>query len=235
MSTAATGSKIPLAAARAAAQMLTRLFDPGGKIGLAVVGSVRRGRPEVGDLEFIAPHAVGVGDELYANIAPLVGLESAGLMAAQVEPIGRHVSGLKPGFWAASLEVRLRVSAGAQAGREVITGVQVFRYAGRPPAVAAHAGMLKSNKGWIELMRTGPSEFGILFLQKWKTRQGIGPGGKGSREGWLLDADQIEVSTPTEAECFRLCGMPFIEPEQRDEYVRERDRSRRVEDRDQWR
>lgn len=209
------GPRIPLARALAAAEMAMRLWGMAAPA-CAVVGSARRGKAEVGDIELIAPvpevltreydafeepePVTEANDPLYAIIAASVRHEPDLFNPNPPQPVARAIEGLKPGFLAAKLEVRLA------APPAVTVPVQVYRYT-------------PTNRGWCELMRTGPSEFGQEFLYRWKQRYGITGEGRASIDGHLVDAHRVRVPVPTEADCFRLSGMPFIPPEEREAFA----------------
>lgn len=190
------GARIPLGVAQRAAAALMGLWDM-AEPACMVVGSVRRGRETVGDLEFIAPHAPrGGAGGLFDPVAPDALFDAIDRTVMKGNAIA--VRGLKPHFLAAALTVRMK----APDGRLVIP-VQVFRYT---PA----------NRGWVEIMRTGPDEFGRLFLHEWKQKWG---GSKGSVDGHLVDGAGKPVKVESEAEAFKLCGLPAVEPRDRARYA----------------
>lgn len=195
-----TGTRLPLAMAQDAARALMNLWRMPTD-SCMVVGSVRRGREEVGDLEFTARMPVDKDrDELYRSISGT--LKTDGLFGGtpNLKTYGVAISGFKPGFKFCSLTMTLE--RGVESYK---IPVQIHRY--------AHS---DSNRGWIELMRTGPSEFGQMFLRRWKERHGIPPANQSSDEGHLLDASGARVSVPTEQAAFELCGLQFIDPGKRD-------------------
>lgn len=194
-----TGNRIPLARAQKAAAYLIDLWKLDGA---HVVGSVRRGRSEVGDLEIIAPAADAKDDPAHARIAATMRREGGIVSLFEPPPaentIGRAIRGLNPGFLAASLEVRMR--DGTQ------LPVQVYRYT-------------EQNFGWTMLMRTGPADFGRWFLSQWKERHHIPHELPASVSGNLVDIEGRVISTTTEAEAFERCGLRAIAPEHRDEFI----------------
>lgn len=201
-----TGPRITLAAAFAVAEVLMKSWGMAHN-DCAIVGSVRRRRSLVGDLEFIAPHEPETDDRLHGRMAPTV-TDTAGMLFGEAKPVrfGEVIRGFKPGFWAASLQVKISINE-----VEHVMNVQIFRY------VKGEQG----NRGWIELMRTGPQDLGILFLEQWKWAMGI-RGGKGSDDGWLLDPYGKPVFTPDEESCFRLAKLDYIPPQERDAWVHTR-------------
>lgn len=197
-----TGSRIPLERAMLLAEWLYRQWrlDPDQA---TVVGSVRRGSEWVGDLEFVAPMGDPKNDPLCGRIlCTMEGFVPDSIYGEQPEGvIGRAVKGLKPGFKAASVEIKTRTAGHFP--------VQVYRFT-------------TENRGWITLMRTGPGDFGEWFLGRWKDHWGIprgDPKRPGSIDGHLVDAQGVIVPVRTEDECFRRCGMEPVEPERRDEFM----------------
>lgn len=198
------------------------------------VGSLRRKKESIGDLEVLAPLPTprepidGSRPEIGWDDDPLFRVlnrivdnpvsepkkvaavlwmqprEELEKLAPKRRELGTAIKGLKPGFLAAS--IMLRVKKDVCGVGEV--KLEIFRAA-------------RDNWGWALVMRTGPQEFGIEFLTRWKRRYGIplGDGGKASVDGGLVDSQGTPVPTPTEEDAFRLCGMEFIQPERRDWFV----------------
>lgn len=218
-----SGPRITLDQARRAAAALAERWQldtllPDHTPAGVVVGSVRRQRPEVGDLEIVAAMPAtprrgaitAADDPLFRRINESMANpwtdERAPLFGATPEPdpariIGEAVRGLRPGFAAASLIVRPWPG--------VTLPVQVFR---APPEA----------RGWLLLYRTGPAEFGAWFLGRWKRARGIPVGDdrhKASIDGHLVDAHGQIVPVPTEEEAFRLAGVAWIDPAGRDDFM----------------
>ena len=193
-----TGPRMPLTAADAAARHLMMLWKmPKGAI---VVGSVRRRKPDVGDLEILAPLPTGnhrQGDDLFYAIDASINPQRAGMFGAGGEPIGRAISGLGPGFKTARLEVALEID-----GARLVLPVQIFR---ATPA----------SWGWKTVMYTGPDDFGKYVLWRWKAVHGIEPSRQASIDGHLVDAEQRIVPVPSEQDVFRIARIPWVEPEAR--------------------
>lgn len=192
------GPRMPLARATAAAEYLIGRWQ---LVGAHVVGSVRRQRPEVGDLELIVPARPAVDDPECAAIAATMQSDAPVNLFAPppaADPIGRALRGLKPGFLACALVVRLKD------GYEL--PVQLYRYT-------------PDNLGWMMLMRTGPADFGKWFLSRWKQAYRIAPDAQASVNGHLVMAGGEVVPVRTEGEAFSLCRTNPIAPERRDEFI----------------
>ena len=204
------GAPILLADAEKAAAFLFHRWalDPAACM---VVGSVRRRRELVGDLELIAPAWDGKGqDQVFDRIAatmegehPAYKPSPTGLFEPEApevirceKGIGHALMGLRPGFLHARLSLRRRD------GSEI--PCEVYRYT-------------PQNRGWITLMRTGPGDFGRLFLRYWKHAHEIPFGFEASIDGHLRDARGEVVTVTSEEQCFEKCGLKFMPPEERDE------------------
>lgn len=187
------GNRIPLEEAKAAAATLFSalgLKEPDAR----VVGSIRREKPDVGDIEIIAPLPLPEAvDWLFQTIGKAcVTPEDAGSMFPRVNTIGSVVKGWKPGF--AYCQLMLDAPA---------VKVDIFRY--QP-----------GNRGWIELMRTGPADYSERVLTEWKRKCGtLGTDTKGSDKGFLVDSMGNPRHTPTERGVYELIGIPFVEPKDR--------------------
>lgn len=161
----------------------------------SVVGSVRRKREDVGDIEMIAPmpstSSVGIPTD-YLRMSIMQHFAKAD--PDSVFPAGDTIiSGAGKGFRMASLIYKS-------------TKVQIFRY--DPGA--------NGNRGWIELMRTGPAEYSERILKQWKFVCGTkNTPSFGSIEGHFVDERGVRVPTPTERAVYELVGLPFTEPENR--------------------
>lgn len=198
-----TGDRIPLWMGQQAAATVMRAWKMATPA-CVVVGSVRRQRPDIGDVELIAPAAESPRkDTLFEAIEDtLSGDGGLGMFGTEQERFVEPVRGLKRGFLACSLVATLR----GQDGRDYRIPVQVFRYTPK-------------NRGWIELMRTGPGDFGQHFLVLWKQRKRIPWERQASVDGHLVDRDGTIVAVDSELACFAACGLGYIEPKDRDAWI----------------
>lgn len=202
------GARIPLDRAQRAAEYLASMWRSGVSTGvgpeLVVVGSVRRQKPTVGDLEFVARLPSGgektKHDPLFDAIERTMPSEAL-FTAVGGKPIGEVGKGFNRGFAAASFLIRL-------AGEPpTVLPVQIFRSS-------------PENMGWQMLMRTGPREFGRWFLGAWKKAFGIPPERRASDAGTLFDAEGEPVQVFTEEQCFQKIRRSYVAPEHREAFVR---------------
>ncbi|MFN0133449.1 MAG: hypothetical protein ACKVW3_13095 [Phycisphaerales bacterium] len=175
------GPRLPLTTASKVAQVLFERWELSGLLpdhsaANLVVGSVRRRRDEVGDIELAAPLPGGwetrklspSDDPLFRRINETMSNpwrdESTPLFGAQQtvpdQPLGYAVRGLKPGFLACSLVLRTRIG--------IELPCQIYRYTPK-------------NRGWLLIERTGPRDFGKWFLWRWKLQHGIPVGNDRAR------------------------------------------------------
>lgn len=166
-----------------------------------LVGSARRQRESVGDLEFTCRRpAECERDVLFEAMSPTVRL--GGLFAAddeRPEVVAEALRGFSPHFGYADLIVDLTRTD----GHPFRVRVQIHRW--DPDGL---------NRGWIEIMRTGPVEFGMWFLKAWKRRWDLK--GEASIDGRLVDGAGQQVPVRTELEAFKAAGMNYVEPDRRD-------------------
>lgn len=183
---------------------------PDGRLGeisagdVALVGSLRRGRVDVHDVDLIAPMPAGSEDPLYDRIRETFGdtKEAAknplfGAVAAPVSDWGRVVKGLNRNFKTIELAVKLRGSTtnpDPAWSTPFELKLEIHRYT-------------PGERGWIEMMRTGPgglSEeevgWGPMILIRWKQRV---PGSKGG----LSYPDGSKLHAPDEDSVFRAVGI----------------------------
>lgn len=199
--------RIPLPEAHRVAAWLMARWSMTEANGCAIVGSIARERPDIGDVDLLAPLPLDPAkDQLYDAIAMGLGIikPPADLWQGGKPPVpqmtGRVVKGLNPGFKSLALVLT------GQSGREV--PVNIERYTPGP----------QGNCGWKQIMRTGPEEFGEALLTQWKRVCGtIGTEARGSDKGFWVDKNGVPVPTPTEKHCFHLARCLWIKPQCRGE------------------
>lgn len=207
----ATLTRMPLLYARGVAQALIDMIGIAPDLEPLVVGSIRRQRPDVGDIEIVcALPEEGALDQVYYNIGRLFTPPPTGDMfdvaRERPEHIGRILQGWNEGFRAISLEWHRSKVMGPDAIK-----VQIYRY---------DAG-LDGNRGWITMIRTGPDVFGQFALAEYKRISG-----GCSDEGYPRTKEGKKVPVSTEEQALALCGLRWIPPEARDGYML-RSRTRR--------
>jgi hypothetical protein len=204
------GDRLLLQDALAAAACIQDMWGLRGP-DVLLVGSARRQRPDVGDLEFTcrAP-AEGGPDVLFEAMDRTMAVE--GLFGASTVPVAKPLKGFKRGFGYCDVLVDLHRQDN---GAEFQVRVQIHRWAWDG-----------ANRGWIELMRTGPTDFGQWFLHAWKRHHGIQPEADASRDGRLIGVDGVPVPTPREEDAFTACGLTWIEPERREAFMANLNRNR---------
>ena len=197
-----TGQRMPLWKGQEAARYLMKqwgMTEPA----CMVVGSVRRERPDIGDVELIAPAAADKNaDPIFDAMDRTI--DTPGLFGERKTPFCRPIRGFKRGFMACSLVADLV----GEDGFTYQIPVQVFRY--------AHDG---ANRGWTELRCTGPGDFGRQVLIYWKKRFGIHHDQKASIDDHLVDSLGNRVQTPTERSVFERLRIDYIEPKHRDAWI----------------
>jgi len=195
-----TGVRMPLELAEAAAGYLRGCWGL-THADVTVVGSVRRRRPQVGDVELCVPIEPAADDGLYRVLIDSANTE-AGLFGGDpdVPPISVQ-AGLRPGFKAARLVVHIKHN-----GADLPLPVEVYRFA-------------PEGRAWSLIMRTGPSPFGIYFLRRWKAAHGMRGSQVASMNGLLVDHAGEVVPVTDEREAFERAQIRWVEPEARDEFA----------------
>jgi DNA polymerase/3'-5' exonuclease PolX len=193
-----TGVRVPLVEARQVADELVARLAPSCER-ITVAGSIRRGRPDVGDVELVAVprygsrqvQGVGLFDgphtERIDYLAETVDL----LLAAGV--LAPHPTDPKRGErYSKLLEPR--------------SGLQVDLFTARPETF-----------GLILLMRTGPAAYSQRLVTQAKRRGHHVADGELHKGGLGRDdhGPCVRVPTPEEADVYRALGLPFVEPGER--------------------
>jgi len=180
---------------------------PDGRVLLWTVGSVRRGCPMVGDLEFLAPcreYAMGpdpVAEWVAKHFEPVKVREKR---VVEKLPRPERVLGvLKLGGREADWKLaRLSVQIAGQPFQ-----VEIHRFEPGDDG----------NRGWTELRATGCADFGKAMLTLLKRRKGIGESGKGSIDGYLVNKDGHRIPQATEQQVFEAVEWKPLAPTERDD------------------
>jgi hypothetical protein len=217
-----TGPRLPLASAKAASSLLMAhlgLKEPDA----LVVGSIRREKVDIGDIEIIAPMPYTpsgglLDDTLYHTIKrkfwkPLPSKGGQLVLGGDRPPadaLGRIIQGHNPLFKQCDLEFWIPVAGDpaleslARGETHLAVKVNIFRYL--PGA--------NGNRGWIEVLRTGSSDFGETgVLSCWKFVCGtLGLPTPGSKDGFLVDSRGNKRATPNEYAVFQAIGCLWVPP-----------------------
>ena len=176
-----TKTRFPLAKAEEVGQALVEVLGPGCEK-IEIAGSIRRRRPDVGDVELLCISSLGDAVALGTNV----------YLDAEVEDlILRNV-----------LQKRLNKAGRTNYGRwnkllvHVAIPVDIFS-------------TTEANWGMALVVRTGPAEWNIRMMARFRKRRMRGHAYGGVTQGG------IDVPCPTEEEVFRLLDWPYRDPEER--------------------
>ena len=193
------GAAIPHDRALGAARALVELLAADCER-VEIAGSLRRGKPEVHDIEIVAlpriePMPEGLFGEVLANrldmrVAALLELDGSGLQARYVE--NQRADG--------STDVQTKMGSAFKA--LVWQGIPVDLFAVIPPATW----------GVIFALRTGPGDWNIELVTRCKDIGRRVAGGQVER--WNGHAWET-VPTPEAADFFAAIGQPWVEPADR--------------------
>lgn len=188
--------QLPLAEGRATANKLlgailsTRRVTRG-----EILGSIRRGKPAIGDIELLLEPARDFTGE--AALGPV--LESTGIRRAPP-----HHERKRP--WSTRYYCGVAPIRGPALGPE--DQIQVDVFVCLPPA----------QWGLLKLIRTGDAQFSHAFVSRLHRFGLMSHKGEIIRPGGV-DGHSLEfarVPCATEDDCFRAARLPYIEPNRRD-------------------
>lgn len=192
-----TTDRIPLAEAQAVAeQFIRRIRDVCVRV--EVAGSIRRQRPDVGDIEIVA----------IAHIEPpFPDMFGAPVLGSDVDRLHERLNSML-----LTDEVRKRepVAWGPKHKRLIYAGCPVDLFV-----------TTEAQWGVILAIRTGPADFSHALVSPPHVRlpsgqPGLLPEMYRVREGWLIYRVSGErIPTPTEEDVFAALGIPYVAPEDR--------------------
>jgi DNA polymerase/3'-5' exonuclease PolX len=196
--------RIPLLQGRALADEVVELLADSCDR-LAIAGSIRRGRADVGDVELVCmPHL----EERFRQVDMFTSVaEPVDLLHARCAEL------LEAGTFAHRPDRNGHTAFGRKFKRLLYRGVALDVFSTTP-----------SNWGVILLLRTGPAEFNQQLVLRasqggWLTRGYFFRDGQLWRlpppHGAELSHLAVVVPTPEEADVFRALGYAFMPPEQR--------------------
>lgn len=197
-------SRIPLADARLLAAEVVAMLEPACER-IEIAGSIRRQRPDVGDIEIVAiPRYQDVPIGLFGDRT-----EHVDLLADLVTDL------LAAGTFEPRPDKNGHVAVNGKARRLLYEDFALDLFATDAECW-----------GSVFLLRTGPAEFNKAMVAK-RSAGGWLPRGFFFRDGriWKLpapyDANLVEhawkLATPEEADVFRVLGFEYVEPQQRGE------------------
>lgn len=187
--------RIPLTEAEALAVEVIELLQETCEH-IEVLGSIRRRKPTVGDIEigciprFREGDAVGlfgdVGDPVNMQFEAIRQLRSAGVFGDR-------------------LDVNGRPACGERFQRLLCKGFALDVFSCLEPA----------QWGVIKLIRTGSGDFNKRFVLQWSQGGKILRAGMQIRDGALYDRGVL-VPTPEEIDVFKAVGLAYLEPWERE-------------------
>ncbi|MDP3063903.1 MAG: hypothetical protein Q8O40_11945 [Chloroflexota bacterium] len=159
---------------------------------LAIAGSIRRRKPDCGDIELLCIPRLGHGRDLWGtDLNPLEGVSLLDHRVLQL--IGMGVLGYR-------LNVKGKKTFGP------LNKLLVHIPSGIPVDLFSTT---VSNYGMSLVVRTGPKEFNVRVMSRFKEL-----GMAGHAYGGVT-VNEAEVPCPDEVDVFNLLGWPFIPPERR--------------------
>lgn len=187
-----TTTRLDLATARSLTDELIRFLAPDCER-IEIVGSVRRKRPAVKDIELLVePRVEPLVTDLFGGTTDYVPLE--GLIAKSIQA----------GVFAPRLDKNGRSALGERYKRLLYRGVPLDLFIRRDPA----------QWGVLMAIRTGPAE----WSQRLVTQRRFGgylPDGWRVHDGGIYDDQGTLRETPEERDVFELLELPWIEPQHR--------------------
>lgn len=185
-------TRIPLEHARLLADEVVALLEPSCDR-IAVAGSIRRRRPDVGDVEIVClPRYEVIQADLFA---PGEGL-NRDLLTARCSDL------LADGTLAHRPDVNGHPAFGAKFKRLLYRGVPLDLFSPLPECW-----------GVVFCIRTGPAEFSHRLVTP-RRQGGLLPGWLRVSEGRIWRA-QTALRTPEEEDVFAAIGLDWIPPEKR--------------------
>ena len=185
------GQRFPLAQAQALAEELRVLLGPACSR-LAIAGSIRRRKPDCGDIELLAIPRLGKALDLWGpGITPMGGASLLDLRVVEL---------IKRGVFAYRLDARGRRTFGP------LNKLLVHVASGIPVDLFSTTAQ---NWGLALLVRTGPKEFNVRVMSRFREL-----GMAGHAYGGVT-VNEAEAPCPNEVDVFALLGWPFIPPERR--------------------
>ena len=188
---AETKTRIPLAQAGRLAAEVVALLEPACER-IEIAGTIRRGKPDVGDLEILAMPIIEQGHDMFGepNCAYINRLDTICTLL------------LRDHTFEPRRDVNGRGAFGERYKRLSYKGVALDLFSVIEPA----------QWGVLYLIRTGPADFSHRFVTS-RTAGGMLPPWAQVADGAIRHRGTGEVyATPEEADVFALIGVEWIEP-----------------------
>ncbi len=180
-------TRFPLAQAEEVGQELVDLLLPACEK-IEIAGSIRRRRPDVGDVELLCISRVGDTVALGTNVHLLAEIEDLihrNVLQKRLNKAGRP----NYGDWN---RLMIHVASGIP--------VDIFR-------------TTEANWGMAMVVRTGPAEWNVRMMTRFR-KMGM-QGHAGSQRGSGVTQGGVDVACRTEQDVFRLLEWRYREPEDR--------------------
>lgn len=190
-----TGTRVPLLEAAPIAVALATALAPACER-IEIAGSIRRGRPDVGDIELLAVpkthYAAVESDGFFDSPEPVL-----------VNELVEAVTAMREAGVLAEVEQHKAEGQRYIKSVHVDSGLQVDLFMVRPPA----------SWGVLYLIRTGPASYSQWFVTEARRRAMHVDGGQLHRGGLGCGAIPCEViPTPEEEDVYRAFGLPWVRP-----------------------
>lgn len=189
--------RVPIDAARVKAELLMHYLAPVCER-IEIAGSIRRGKPQVGDIELVAIPRIYESEErdLFGEVLgePSDRIDQA--LEASIAGESRHCINGQPDPWLEKLNngeryVKLH---------DRYLDIQIDLFLVRPPA----------EWGPIFAIRTGPAKFSQRLVTGLHVRK------LKCQDGRVIETKTGKtIPCPTEKRFFKLCGLRWKEPEER--------------------
>lgn len=187
-----TGTRVPLAEAKPVADSLAAMLEPAA-LRIQIAGSIRRQRPDVGDIELVA--------------VPRIETEPDGMFGErQVNRLTEAIDDLLARAVLAPHPIDPKRGERYSKLLETASGLQVDLFSATLETF-----------GLILLIRTGPAEYSQRFVTAIRGRPALHVAGGQLHRGSLGCGAYVceVVPTPEEADVYAAAGWPFREPELR--------------------
>ena len=180
----------PLGHAEVVARELQQLLESACER-IEVAGSIRRRKPDVGDIELLCIPKIESDRDLLGDVATNYSLLDQRVLDLLYQCV-----------------LDYRVSARGTRTFGPLNKLLVHRPSGIPVDIFSTS---SENWGMALVVRTGPKEFNIAMMARFQ-RLGL----RGHAYGGVSTADGTEIPCPTEETVFNLLRLAYLPPEERE-------------------